>query len=138
MEFRRVLFRSNISLPGSRIATFAGFAQRPFDTRSACFTAMDVATSPEQDARACRVIGAPLTFLCHQGRLLWWSQTDRDPYQIGEPVPVNRLEGFFREHREDFAPRTIYRAKTLGRFEKSCERSFVDLGLMPDRKSTRL
>ena len=44
---------------------------------------------------------------------------------------MNRLEGFFREHREDFAPRTIYRAKTLGRFEKSCERSFVDLGLMP-------
>jgi hypothetical protein len=92
---------------------------------------MDVVTSPEQDARACRGIGAPLTFLCHQGRLLWWSQTERDPYQIGGPVPVNRLEGFFREHREDFAPRTIYRAKTLGRFEKNCERSFVDLGLMP-------
>lgn len=92
---------------------------------------MDVVTSPEQDARACRDIGAPLTFLCHQGRLLWWSQTARDPYQIGEPVPVNRLEGFFRTHREDFAPRTIYRAKTLGRFEKTCERSFVDLGLMP-------
>lgn len=92
---------------------------------------MDVVTSPEEDARACRDVGAPLTFLCHQGHLLWWSQTERAPYQIGEPVPVNRLEGFFREHQEDFAPRTIYRAKTLGRFEKTFERSFVDLGLMP-------
>ena len=92
---------------------------------------MDVATSPENDARACRDIGAPLTFLCHRGHLLWWSQRDREPYQIGEPIPGNRLEGFFREHKDDFDPKTIYRAKTLGRFEKTWERSFVDLGLMP-------
>jgi type I restriction-modification system DNA methylase subunit len=120
-----------VPLPGGRIAAFAGFAQRPFDTRSACFAATDVVSSPEEDARACRNIGAPLTFLCHQGHLLWWGQTDRAPYQIGDPVPMNRLEGFFREHVEDFAPKTIYRAKTLGRFEKAYERSFVDLGLMP-------
>lgn len=92
---------------------------------------MDVVTNPEQDARACRDIGAPLTFLCHQDRLLWWGQTDRDPYQIGESIMADKLEGFFREHKEDFAPRTIYRAKTLGRFEKTYERTFVDLGLMP-------
>ncbi len=92
---------------------------------------MDVATTPEEDARACRNIGAPLTFLCYQGKLLWWRQTDPAPYQIGEAIPVSRLEGFFREHAEDFAPKTIYRAKTLGRFEKTYERSFVDLGLMP-------
>ena len=120
-----------VPLPGNRIAAFAGFAQRPFDTRSACFAATDVVTSPEEDARACRNIGAPLTFLCHQGHLLWWGQTDRAAYQIGDPIPKSRLEGFFDEHAEDFAPRTIYRAKTLGRFDKACQRSFVDLGLMP-------
>ena len=38
---------------------------------------------------------------------------------------------FFRAHRDDFDPRTIYRAKTLARFQSSCQRSFVDLGLMP-------
>ena len=121
----------NVSLPGDRKVVFAGFAQVPFDTRSACFAVMDVATSPEDDARACRSIGAPLTFLCHRGNLLWWSQTERAPYQIGEPIPPAKLEGFFREHAEDFEPRTIYRAKTLGRFQESYQRSFVDLGLMP-------
>jgi hypothetical protein len=120
-----------ISLTNNRTAAYAGFAQRPFDTRSACFSAMDVVTTPEEDARACRNIGAPLTFLCRQGHLLWWGQTDRTPYQIGEAVPASRLEGFFREHSDDFAPKTVYRAKTLGRFEKSYERNFVDLGLMP-------
>lgn len=92
---------------------------------------MDVVTNPEEDAKACRNIGAPLTFLCYEGRLLWWCQTDRSPYQFGEPIPANRLEGFFREHAQDFEPRTIYRAKTLGRFEQTYQRSFVDLGLMP-------
>jgi hypothetical protein len=120
-----------ISLTNNRTAAYAGFAQRPFDTRSACFSAMDVVTTPEEDARACRNIGAPLTFLCQQGHLLWWGQTDRTPYQIGEAVPASRLEGFFREHSDDFAPKTVYRAKTLGRFEKAYERNFVDLGLMP-------
>lgn len=123
--------RPNIPLPGNRTAVFAGFAQIPFDTRSACFAALDVTTTPEEDAKACRDIGAPLTFLCHQGNLLWWSQTGRDPYQIGEPIPANRLDGFFCEHAKDFNPQTIYRAKTLGRFQEDCQRDFVDLGLMP-------
>jgi type I restriction-modification system DNA methylase subunit len=92
---------------------------------------MDVVTNPEEDAKACRNIGAPLTFLCHQGHLLWWGQTDSGPYQIGEPVPANRLEGFFRENKDNFAPNTIYRAKTLGRFQPDYQRNFVDLGLMP-------
>jgi hypothetical protein len=121
------------SLPvsGHRTAALAGFAQRPFDSRSACFTAIDVVTSPLEDARACRSTGAPITFLCQKDRLLWWSQTDQDPYQVGSPVPVSQVEGFFREHSEDFAPATVYRAKTLGRFETAYQRSFVDIGLMP-------
>jgi hypothetical protein len=120
----------NISLFGNRNAAFAGFAQIPFDTRSACFTALDVTTTPEKDAIACREIGAPLTFLCYQGDLLWWSQTDNNPYQI-ESIPASHLDGFFREHQDDFAPLAIYRAKTLGRFRKDYQKDFVDLGLMP-------
>jgi len=121
---------SDMPLLRGRLAALAGFAQIPFDTRSACFTALDVTTTPDEDAKTCREIGAPLTFLCHQGNLLWWSQTGGDPYQI-ESVPVNRLEGFFREHADEFHPQKIYRAKTLGRFQQECQLKFVDLGLMP-------
>jgi len=128
--YRRSDVLENISLPGARNATFAGFAQRPFDTRSACFVAMDVVTSPEDDAKACRDVGAPITFLCHQGNLLWWNQTESAPYEFRR-IPKNHIEGFFREHEKDFNPQTIYRAKTLGHFDKSYQRTFVDLGLMP-------
>ena len=91
---------------------------------------MDVTTTPEEDAKACRNIGAPITFLCYQNNLLWWSQTGNSPYQI-ESVPVNRLDGFFQDHAAEFHPQRIYRAKTLGRFQTDCQLSFVDLGLMP-------
>src|SRR4051812_1485867 len=77
----------DISLPGNRNSALAGFAQRPFDTRSACFAAVNVLANPEEDAKACWNIGAPLTFLCHQGNLLWWSQSDAGPFQIGKPIP---------------------------------------------------
>jgi len=91
---------------------------------------MDVVTTPEEDARACRDIGAPITFLCYQNNLLWWSQTGGSPYLI-ESIPKNRLEGFFQAHAAEFHPQRIYRAKTLGRFQTDCQLSFVDLGLMP-------
>ena len=120
----------DLSLSGSRVAALAGFAQRPFDTRSACFVAMDVTTQPNQDAFACRSVGAPITFLCHENRLLWWKQTESGPSEF-EQVPANHLDGFFQEHKADFHPQTVYRAKTLGRFDKMYQRTFVDLGLMP-------
>jgi type I restriction-modification system DNA methylase subunit len=122
----------DVRLPGNRTATFAGFAQRPFDTRSACFSALDAVTIPEQDASACRDLGAPVTFLCHRNHLLWFSQTpDQGACQIGVPIPRAHLDTFFQAHTDDFAPKTIYRAKTLGRFERAFQRDFVDLGLMP-------
>lgn len=122
---------SDVQLSGGRKAQLAGFAQRPFDTRSACLSAMDVVTNPDEDAKACRQIGAPVTLLCHQGYLLWWAQTGGIPFQIGPAVPAKDLAGFFREHREGFAPKAIYRAKTIGRFQQASQLSFVDLGLMP-------
>ena len=120
-----------VSLTGNREVSIAGFAQRPFDSRSSCVSAMDVVTTPEADAKACRSLGAPLTFLCQNNSLLWWSQTDGEPYQVGVPIPSHQLEGFFREHKNEFGPSTIYRAKTLGRFEPAYQLSFVDLDLMP-------
>jgi len=45
-------------------------------------------------------------------------------------VPRRHLHSFFRQHRKDFAPAAVYRAKTWGRFDRHYQLSFVDLGLM--------
>lgn len=121
---------ADLSLLPSRSVALAGFSQRPFDTRSACFAALDVTTTPESDAAACRPLGAPIIFLCAEDHLLWWKQTEQTPVEY-ERVPAAHLNRFFADHREDFAPQTVYRAKTLGRFDRGYQREFVDLGLMP-------
>jgi len=86
--------------------------------------------TPAEDAAACLSTGAPVALLCWQDQLLWWRQGANTSSEYLR-VPSTELEGFFREHRDDLAPQTIYRAKTLGRFESSHQRDFVDLGLMP-------
>lgn len=121
---------TDLPLPNGRAVSLAGFSQRPFDTRSACFTVMEGFTTPEEDAVACRGFGAPVTFLCVEDQLLWWKQTSGRPEEFAR-VPIAQLTRFFDEHRDDFAPQTIYRAKTLGRFDQQWQREFVDIGLMP-------
>ncbi len=121
---------ANLGLGGGRTAAIAGFSQRPFDSRTACVVAMDVTTAPLEDALACRPTGAPIALLCTQDELLWWKQGPSEQREYLR-VPARQLEGFFREHKKDFAPDLIYRAKTLGRFETGYQRDFVDLGLMP-------
>lgn len=121
---------SNLIVEGGRKAAFAGFSQRPFDSRSACIVAMDIVTSPAEDAAACRNTGAPIALLCKDGELQWWKQGPSETREY-DRIPARNIEGFFREHRDDLAPKTIYRAKTLGRFEAAHQRDFVDIGLMP-------
>jgi len=121
---------TDLTVADGRHVALAGFSQRPCDSRSACVTVMDVTTSPAEDAAACRVTGAPIALLCWRNELLWW-KLGPSTQQEYLRVPAARLEGFFREHRKDLAPGAIYRAKTLGRFESTYQREFVDLGLMP-------
>lgn len=114
-------------------SSLAAFSQRPFDSRSACILAWDAPNVNTQSERIpqTRKVGAPITFICTGNELQWWKQgATNEPLEYLR-VPANQIEGFFREHRDDLSPQTIYRAKTLGRFDVSHQREFVDLGLMP-------
>lgn len=113
--------------------SLAAFSQRPFDSRSACVLAWDEPGDDNLGRRLeqARQTGAPVLLLCSNDRLHWWKQG-----ATGEPssylsVSASQIDGFFREHSDDLGPQTIYRAKTLGRFDVTHQREFVDLGLMP-------
>lgn len=115
--------------PGS----LAAFSQRPFDSRSACILAWDEPDNALLNARLAhaRQSGAPVVFICSGNELHWWKQGSTSQPSEYLRVPAHQVEGFFREHHDDLAPQTIYRAKTLGRFDVTHQREFVDLGLMP-------
>jgi type I restriction-modification system DNA methylase subunit len=115
--------------PGS----LAAFSQRPFDSRSACILAWDEPDNALLNARLAhaRQSGAPVVFICSGNELHWWKQGSTSQPSEYLRVPAHQVEGFFREHHDDLAPQTIYRAKTLGRFDVTHQREFVDVGLMP-------
>ncbi|GAG30691.1 unnamed protein product, partial [marine sediment metagenome] len=112
----------------------AGFAYPSKDARDACIAAIDgdllEEPSFESMANECRNVGAPVLFICCRKQLQWWSLKSKG-VELTETVPSNQVGSFFKQHREDFSPQTIYRAKNLARVHSVYQRSFVDNGLTP-------
>jgi type I restriction-modification system DNA methylase subunit len=77
-----------------------------------------------------RGFGAPVLFTCGKEELQWWSFTTQKP-MFEDKVSAANIANFFNEHLKDFAPQSIYRAKTLGRLDPQYQLTFVDIGLMP-------
>ncbi len=108
----------------------AAFADAPFDTRSACITAVEPSRNGDSSITDVRKTGAPVVFACYADRLEWWKQTTTKP-ERKEIVKARHLDGFFKEHKHDFAPETIYEGKTRRRLPGQTKLHFVDIGLMP-------
>ena len=112
----------------------AGFAHETFDARSACVAGVDADLLAKQSfeklVMSYRGLGAPVLFVCCREELQWWSFTTQRP-NLEDKVSTDKVANFFHEHREEFAPESIYRAKTLGRLEPQYQLTFVDVGLMP-------
>lgn len=112
----------------------AGFAYPSHDARDACIAAIDgdLLEEPRFESMAieCRYVGAPVLFICSRKQLQWWSLTSKGA-ELRETVPSNQVGSFFKQHREDFSPQTIYRAKNLSRVHSKYQLKFVDKGLMP-------
>lgn len=107
-----------------------GFAQSPADSRSACVAVVSTSNGARLAVEECKLLAAPLVFVCAQNALQWWKQRADSP-ELLESIPADDVIQFFRAHRADFSPEAVYRAKTWGRFQKAYQLSFVDLGLMP-------
>jgi N-6 DNA methylase len=114
---------------GDQVVELAAFAHHPADARSACVAVLDIQDEAESRISAYRDLGAPIVFVPRDNCLQWWAQGVRKP-QLQASIERSQLRSFFENHREEFAPLAIYRAKTRGRFEKQFQLSFVDVGLI--------
>lgn len=128
--YRPDLLRSDFQFGSDQIAPIVGFAQAPTDSRSACIVVTSAGKDPHLAAEQCRVLGAPVVFVCAGNVLQWWKQGTRSP-EFLESIPGSDIDNFFNRRKDEFSPETVYRAKTWGRFKTEYQLSFVDLGLMP-------
>lgn len=105
-----------------------GYAFLPCVARNACVAAIKGGTSQVAQAVA-RATGAPVVFAFSGAQVTAWQWTpggarELEVFPEAEFVESSRV-------RELIDPRTIHRAKTLGRFDGSYQLDFVDMGFMP-------
>lgn len=129
--FREDRLCNDIPIPsdGSRVP-FVAFADRPFDSRTACVAALDRQPVAESDIAALRPLGAPVVFACLPDHYQLWLQGSQRP-RFHLRLTDRELTGFFEQHLDQFAPDAIYRAKVWGRLERGFQLDFVDAGLLP-------
>ena len=128
-QYRDDLVRDDAPLSGGRQG-LVGFAHRPLDTRSACVAVLPAGLSQPDDVAACRDIGASLFFVAGDDHWNVWSQTREQPIHR-QLLKTSEVENYFRQHRDQFAPGAIFRAKTWQRAGEGQQLDFVDADLLP-------
>ena len=110
-----------------------GFASSVRDSRSSCICVLacsDAEGVSGEYIGSYRGLGAPVVFVRSGAAMQWWSIGARGT-EHRKTIEARNLGGFFDSYRDKFAPRSIWRAKNLGRVDKDRQLSFVDIGLMP-------
>ncbi|MCX5646020.1 MAG: N-6 DNA methylase [Phycisphaerae bacterium] len=115
---------------GDDIYPLVGFASKPWDFDSACIAVVETSGKPEDAARTCRQLGAPIVWVQHNGIVDWWVQHGTAPKRF-DSRPLDEFASLVRSRRADLTPEGVYRAKVLGRLPGARQLDFVDVGLMP-------
>ena len=119
---------------GSHQVGAVGFWGTAYNSATACIAIIQTNNITEEEFAVqvlkYRFLGCPVVLACGSNFLQFWHYSGNKAVPK-EKIRANKLDGFFKKHKDDFSPRSIYRAKTIGRVKKHDQLQFVDLGLMP-------
>ncbi len=115
---------------GDNVYPLVGFASKPWDFDSACIAVVETTGKTDEAAGACRQLGAPIVWVCHNATVDWWVQHSTTP-RLLDSRPFDQFASLVQARRSDLAPESVYRAKVLGRLPGAKQLHFVDVGLMP-------
>ena len=108
----------------------AAFAQEPPSYRNASF---GVAIANGQVGAALvqgyRSLGAPQVFEIRNSHVLRWKMTSKGTPLLLEEVDAAKVPAVFAQHKDDWSPLRILRAKSAG--TTATQLDFLDLGLLP-------
>lgn len=120
------------SSASTRSVPFAAFTQTPPSYRSAAFAVIEGSgPDPVAGVSEHRALGAPLFFVIEADRVSTWQVYAKGTPRLLGRSTFDRLPAYFFEHRNEWAPDVIHRAKSIGRVDTSYQRDFVDVGLIP-------
>jgi len=117
---------------GTHRVPLVAFSQTPPSYRSAAFAIAEAASNTAAAVvESHRSLGAPLFFVVENDKVSSWQVYAHQAPRLIERFDVDEFSERFAQHREDWSPDSIYRAKSIGRVEKKYQLSFVDVGLIP-------
>lgn len=131
---RRDYAYSDIWVPsgGTRSVPLVAFTQTPPSYRSAAFAFTEgVADTAQDTVVGHRALGAPLFFVIEGDNVSAWQVYAKQSPRLLDRFPIGRLPETFFQHRKDWAPDVIHRAKSIGRVDVAYQLDFVDIGLVP-------
>jgi hypothetical protein len=93
----------------------AGFAQTPPTYRNACIGVVvsNGQSGPEHVALH-RALGAPLVFEVNDTSVNRWKVTASGPPELKQQIPFDSVQRVFTDHRAEWEPDSILRAKAVG------------------------
>jgi type I restriction-modification system DNA methylase subunit len=118
---------------GKHTVALAGFARPVYDSRTSCISVVrsdELLEVTSEYVNQFRGFGAPVVFVPRQDNLQWWTVGTSGAGHKAT-IPGEKISNFFVQHKADFAPDKIWRAKNLGRVDTRQQLGFVDIGLMP-------
>ena len=118
-----------------RNVPLAGFSQEAYNASTACIAVLDgnvfAQNEIETQVSRYRSFGGSVILVSRDDILQFWHFSKGKPI-CKEQKNINQLDSFFEKYKNKFSPDSIFRAKTLGQFDKkSRQLSFHDFGLMP-------
>lgn len=117
---------------GTRSVPLVAFTQTPPSYRSAAFAVTEGnADSAQALVEGHRSLGAPLFFVIEGDAVSLWQVYARNRPRFLQRFSVSELPQQFDQHRAEWAPDAIHRAKSIGRVDKNYQLDFVDVGLIP-------
>lgn len=117
---------------GTRSVPFAAFTQTPPSYRSAALAVVVQGAESDVDTvQAYRSLGAPLLFvIAGEDVSVWQVRVGGAPRRL-DRVRLGEVPALFERNRADWQPDVIHRAKSIGSIDRSYQRDFVDVGLLP-------
>ncbi len=129
-RYREDLIASDFALDSNRTIPVVTFAHYPRDARSSCLAFLPQSETLAEDLAPLRELGVPLVFFVGSQRWEMWSLRVDGP-RLEKRLDAEKVVRFFETHREEFAPGSVFRAKTWARAEGARQLDFVDTGLLP-------
>jgi len=120
-------------VPTPRTVDLAAFAREPHSYDTACISVAcaDGQRGPELVVTL-RALGAPMLFEVNAaGDLVRWKVTGTGEPARLESIPQSNIRQAFWQHRTEWKPETILRAKSIPTEAAARQLDFFDAGLMP-------